>query len=122
MGIRRRGRNHHVFFASGPQDCGRNKHQNAGNTECNRWTKMTQKDRHQKRREERAEVNDPIKRLEHHFGAVLVSLVELIADKCGDTRFDPARAKRNQPETDIKTGAVRDKHRQARLACAVNQT
>ena len=82
---------------------------------------MAQKDRHQKRREKRAEVDDPIKRLEHHLGAVLVSLVELVADKCGDTWFDSARAKRDQSKTDVKTGAVCDKHRQARLTYAVNQ-
>src|SRR4029453_3664015 len=71
--------------------------------------------------EERAEVDDPVKRLEHNLGPVLVSLVELVADKCGDTRFDPARTERDQPKSDVKAGAVRDKHRQARLTYAVNQ-
>ena len=92
-----------------------------GNAERDRGPEMPQKNRHQQRREERAKVDDPVKRLEHHLGAVLVSLVELVADKCGDTRFDSARAKRDQSKTDVKTGAVCDKHRQARLACAVNQ-
>ena len=92
-----------------------------GTPNATRGPEMPQKNRHQQRCEERAEVDDPVKRLEHHLGAVLVSLVELVADKCGDTRFDPARAKRDQSKTDVKTGAVCDKHRQTRLACAVNQ-
>src|SRR5262249_48060406 len=53
--------------------------------------------------------------------AVLVSLVELVADKCSDTRFDSARPERDQAKPDVKAGAVGDKHRQARLAHAVNQ-
>ena len=81
----------------------------------------SQKNRHQERGEERAEVDDPVKGIEHDLGAMLVRLVELVADKRGDTRFDPARAERDQAEPDVKTGAIRDKHRQTGLAYAVNQ-
>src|SRR5215211_118763 len=82
---------------------------------------MAQKERDQKRREKRAEVDHPVKCLEHHPSTVLVSLIELIANKCGDTRFDSARAECNQRKTDVKAHAMRDKHRQACLARAVNQ-
>src|SRR5215813_5196707 len=121
MWIRRRGRKHHVFFAPSPEDCSGNKHQNTRNPECDRRTEWAQKDRHQKRREERAEVDDPVKGLEHYLGAVFVSLVELVPDKRRNTRFDPPRAKRDQPKADVKSGAIGSKHRQARLAYAVNQ-
>ena len=53
---------------------------------------------------------------------MFVCLIELVADKRGDTGFDPARSERDQPEPDIETGPVRDKHRQARLTRAVNET
>ena len=52
---------------------------------------------------------------------MLVRLIELVADKRSHTRFDPARAERDEPEPDVETGAVRNKHRQARLTHAVNQ-
>ena len=52
---------------------------------------------------------------------MLVRLVELVADKRGHTWFNPARAERNQPEPDVETDPVCDKHRQARLTHAVNQ-
>ena len=53
---------------------------------------------------------------------MFVPLIELVSDKGGYARFDSTRAERDQPEPDIKTGAVRDKHRQARLAHAIHQT
>ena len=116
MRIGRRGRNHHVLLAAEPENRGGDEHERAGNAERDRGPEMPQKDRHQQRGEERAEVDDPVERVEHHLGAVLVRLVELVADKRGDTRFDAARAERDQAETDVEAGAVRDKHRQARLA------
>src|SRR5262245_8227514 len=121
MRVRRRGRNHHVFFAAKPQDCCGDEHERARNAERDRGAEMPQEDWHQKRCEERTDVDYPIKRLEHHLGAVLVSLVELVADKCGDTWFDSARPERDQSEPDVKTGAVRDKHRQAGLTYTVNK-
>ena len=121
MRIGRRGRNHHVLLAAEPQDRGGDEHQHAGNAERDRGPEMPQEDRHQQRREERAEVDDPVERVEHHLRAMLVRLVELVADKRGDTRLDAARAERDQPKPDVKTGAVCDEHRQARLARAVDQ-
>src|SRR5262245_12957550 len=121
MRVRRRGRNHHVLFAAKPQDCCGDEHERTRNTERDRRAEMPQEDWHQTRCEERTEVDDPIKRRDALLGAVLVSLVELVADKCSDTRFDSARAERDQAEPDVKTGAVRDKHRQVRLTYAVNQ-
>ena len=52
---------------------------------------------------------------------MLVRLIELVADKRSYTRFDPARAERDEPKPDVETGAVRDKHREARLTHAVDQ-
>ena len=43
-----------------------------------------------KRGEERTEIDDPIERIEHDLGAVLVRLVKLVADKRCYTRLDPA--------------------------------
>ena len=103
------------MLAAEPQNHGRDEHEHAGNAESERGPEMPQKDRHQERGEERAEVDDPVEGVENHLGAMLVRLVELVADKCGHTRFDPARAERDQPEPDVEAGAVRDKHRQARL-------
>ena len=80
-----------------------------------RRPEMPQKNRHQQRREERTEVDDPVERVEHHLRAMLVRLVELVADERRHTRLDAARAERDQPEPDVEAGAVRDEQRQARL-------
>ena len=53
-----------------------------------RGPEMAEKDRHQKRGKERAEVDDPVKGVEHHLRAMFVRLVELVADKRGHTWFD----------------------------------
>ncbi len=55
-----------------------------------------QKDRHQQRREERAEVDDPVERVEDDLRAMLVRLVELVADERRDARLDAAGAERDQ--------------------------
>ena len=90
MRIRRRRRNHDVLLAAEPQDRGGDEHEHAGNAEGERGPEMPQKNRHQKRGKERAEIDDPVEGIEHHFRAMLVRLIELVADKCGHTRFDPA--------------------------------
>ncbi len=66
-------------------------------------------------------VDDPVEGVEHHLGAMLVRLVELVADKRSHTWFDSARAERDQAESDIETDAVGDKHREACLTHAVDQ-
>ena len=119
--VRRRRRNHDVLLAASPQDRGGDEHEHTGNAEGDGGPKITQKDRHQERGEERAEIDNPIESIEDHFRAMLVRLIELVADEGGHTRFNPARAERDQPKADVKTGAVGDKHRQARLTCAVNK-
>src|SRR2546430_10132845 len=122
MRVWRRGRNHHVLFAPGPQDGGRDEHQHTGNPECNRGSEMSQKQRHKKRSKERSEVDDPIESVEYDLGSMLVRLIELVADKCGHARFDAAGAERDQSEPDVEAGAVCDNHRQARLTQAINET
>src|SRR5262245_25154809 len=119
--VRRRRRNHDVLPAAGPQNRGGDEHERTRNAESEGGPKITQKDRHQKRGEERTEIDNPIESIEDHLRAVLVRLIELVADEGGHTGFNPARAKRNQPKADVKSGAVGDKHRQARLTDAVNQ-
>ena len=121
MRIGRRGRNHHVSLAAQPEDHGRDEHQRAGNAEGDRRPEFPQKDRHQQRREERAEIDDPVEGVEHHLRAMLVRLVELIADERGDAGLDAARAERDQAEPDVEAGAVRDKQREASLADAIDQ-
>ena len=121
MRIRRRGRNHHVLLAAEPENHRRDEHEHAGNAERDRRPELLQKDRHQERSEERAEVDDPVEGVEHDLRAMLVRLIELVANKCGHTRFDPARAERDQPKPDVEAGAVRDEHREARLTHAVDQ-
>src|SRR4029453_7671813 len=97
------------------------KHKHTGNAEGEGGSEMPQEDRHEERGEKRAEVDDPVESIEYHFRAMLVRLVELVADKRSHTWFDPARAERDQREPDVETGAVRDKHRQKGLTHAVNQ-
>ena len=121
MRIRRRRRDHDVLLAASPQDRCRDEHEHPGNAEGDGGPEITQKDRHQERGEERAEIDNPIEGVEHHLRAVLVRLIELVPDERGHTRFNPARAERNQSEPNVKTGAVGHKHRQARLTCAVDE-
>src|SRR6188472_2024848 len=121
MWIGRRGWNHHVLFAPKPKDRGRNEHEQTRNSEGECRPEISEKDRHKERGEERAEVDDPVEGVEYHLGAMFVRLVKLIADKRSHTWFDSARAERDQTESDKETGAVGDKHGEARLAQAVNQ-
>src|SRR6476619_980192 len=121
MRIWRRGRNHHVLPTTEPQDRGGNEHEHTRNTKSERRPEISEKDRHKERGEERAKVDDPVESIEHHLGAMLVRLVELVADKRSHTWFDSARAKRDQAESDIETDAVGDKHREASLTPAVDQ-
>src|SRR2546430_16903788 len=114
MRVWRRGRNHHVLFAPGPQNRGRDEHQHTGNPERNRGSEMSQKQRHKKRSKERSEVDDPIESVEYDLGSMLVRLIELVAAKCSYGRSDAAGAEPDQSEPDVKGGAVCDKHRQAR--------
>src|SRR4051794_8403590 len=116
MRIRRRWRNHYIFLAAQPQDHGGDEHKYTRDAEGDRRTELPQKNRHQKRSEERAEINDPIEGVEYDFRAMFVRLIELIAHKRGYTWFDPARAERDQRKPDVKTRAIGYEHRQARLA------
>src|SRR5690242_1420649 len=120
MRIGRRGWNHDVLLAPEPQDRSRNEHEHTRNSEGDCWPQISEKDRHEERSEERAEVDDPVKGVEYHLGAMFVRLVELVADKRSHTWFDSARAERDQAEPDKEAGAVSDKHCEARLAQAVN--
>src|SRR5689334_16370565 len=83
MRIRPGRRNHHISFTSKPEDHCRNEHQYSRNTESDGGSEFPQKNRHEPRSEERTEVDDPIKSVEHHFGAMLVRLVELVAHERG---------------------------------------
>ena len=121
MRIGRRRRHHHVLLAAEPKNHGRDEHEHAGNAEGDRGPELAQEDRHQERGEERAEVDDPVERVEHHLGAMLVRLVELVADERRHTRLDSARAERDQAESDVKADAIRDEQREAGLPDAVDQ-
>ena len=105
-----------------PQNEGRDEHEHAGNSERDGRPELPQKHRHQERSEERAEIDDPVERVEHDLRAMLVRLVELVADERCHARLDPAGAERDQPEPDVKAGAVRDEQREAGLTHAIDQT
>src|SRR4051794_15407235 len=121
MRIRWRRWHHDVFPAAQPKNHGGDEHEQARNAEGDSRPELSQKNWHQERREERTKVDDPIKGIEDDLRAVLVSLIELIADKCRDTRFDSTRPKRDQPESDVKSGAIVHEHRETRLTDAVDQ-
>jgi hypothetical protein len=121
MRVRRRGRDHHVFSPAKPQNERGDKHECARNAEGNTRAQMAKEQRHERRGKERAEVDDPIKSVEHHFGAMFVGLIELVADKCGHARLDAARAERDETEAGVKPNAVRLEGRKAGVPCAINQ-
>src|SRR3954467_3962035 len=121
MRIGRGRRNHDVLAAAEPQNDGRDEHEHARNTEVGGGPELPQKDRHEKRSEERAEIDNPVESIEHHFGAMLVCLVKLVTDEGGDTRLDPAGSERDQSKSDIKADPVVNEHGQASLTCAINQ-
>jgi hypothetical protein len=96
-------------------------HQHAGHAERDLRAEVAQEDRHQQGREERAEVDDPVERVEHELREVLGRLVELVADERGDQRLDAARCERDQREAGVKTRPVLVEHGQHALADAVEQ-
>ena len=82
---------------------------------------IPQENRHEQRGEERAEIDDPVERVEHHLRAVLVRLVELIAHERRDARLDAARAERDQREAGVEARPVRLEEREASVPGAINQ-
>ena len=83
--------------------------------------RLAQKDRHQQRREERSEVDDPVERVEDDLRAMLVGLVELVADERRHARFDAAGPERDQRKPDVEADPVRYEQREAELPDAINQ-
>src|SRR5919106_3673715 len=122
MRIRRCGREHHVLLAAEPKNDRGDQHQRAGNTKGDARSEVPKEKRHERRSEERPKINDPVESVEHHFRAMLVRLIELVADERSHTRLDPARAERNQAEASIETGAVRLECREAGVSGAVDET
>src|SRR5438270_6521217 len=112
MRIRPRRRHHYVALAPEPKNHCRDKHERAGNTERDRRPEVSQKKRGQEGSEERAEIDDPIESIEHDLGAMLVRLIELIANERGDARLDSTRTERDQPKPEVERGAICEKHRQ----------
>src|SRR5580765_3009314 len=96
MRIRRRGRDHYVLLSAEPKNSGRDEHEDTGNAERERRPERPQKDRHQERGKERSKVDHPVESVEHHFRAMLVSLIELVAYKRRDAWFDSAGPERDQ--------------------------
>ena len=101
--------------AAEPKNHRRDEHQRARNSKRDARAVAAQEDRHEQRREERAEIDDPVEGVEHHLRAVFVPLVELVADERRDARLDAARAERDQRETRVKAGAVILENREARM-------
>src|SRR5437588_7677283 len=106
MRIRFRWRHHHVLLARDPEDEGRNEHQHARNSERDGRPEAPQKDRHERRSEQRAEVDDPVERVEDDLRAMFIRLIKLVADEGRHAWFDAARAERDQRKPDVKAEAV----------------
>ena len=121
MRIRRRRRHQDVLLAADPENHGGDEHERPGNAEGHTRAVAPQENRHEERGEERAEIDDPVERIEHHLRAVLVGLVELVADERRHARLDAARAERNERESRVEAGAVRVEQREAKMAEAVNE-
>jgi hypothetical protein len=68
----------------------------AGDAERDRGAVVPEEQRHQQRREERAEVDAPVEGVEHDLRAVLVGLIELIADERRDQWFDATGSERDR--------------------------
>jgi hypothetical protein len=62
--------------------------------------------RHDQRGEERAEVDDPVERLEGRLREVLVRLVELVAHEGRDEGLDAARSERDQEQPRVEPGGL----------------
>jgi hypothetical protein len=111
----------HVFFAADPENQRGDRHQDAGNAEGHGRTVVAQEDRHQQRGEEGAEVDDPVEGVEYQLGAVLVGLVELVADERHHQRLDAARAEGDQRQAEVKALEVVLEDRQAGMARHIDQ-
>src|SRR4030095_8524466 len=122
MRIRRCGREHHVLLVAEPKNDRGDKHQRARNTKGDARSEVPKEKRHERRGEERPKINDPIEGIEYHLRAMLVRLIELVADERSHTRLDPARAERDQAEAGIETSAVRLECREAGVSGAVDAT
>src|SRR4029450_4112924 len=121
MRIRRCGREHHVLLAAGPKNDRGHKQQRASNAKGDARSEVPKEKRHERRGEERPKINDPIEGIEYHLRAMLVRLVELVADERSHTRLDAARAVRDQAEAGTETGGVRLECREAGVSGAVDE-
>ncbi len=121
MWVRRPRWHHHVLLAAQPEHHGGDEHQAAGDAERHRCAEVVQEQRHQQRGEERAEVDDPVERVEHHLRQVLAGLVELVAHERCHQRLDAARAQRDQPQPGEKAQSVVLEDRQGSMPGAIHQ-
>ena len=95
-----------VLRPAEPEDQRRDAHQDPGNAEGHRGPVFPKKDRHQQRREEAAEVDRPVERVEDDLGESLVGLVELVADERHHERLDPAGSERDQEQPGVEAAPV----------------
>ncbi|MNT04840.1 hypothetical protein D3C72_1394330 [compost metagenome] len=111
----------HVFLGAHPEDDGGGQHHQAGDAEGDRGTVVAQEHRHQQRREEGAEVDDPVEQVEDQLGLVLVGLVELVADERGHERLDAAGTEGDQEQAEIEAVDAVFKQGQAGMAGAIHE-
>src|SRR5262249_40191221 len=88
--------NLYVLMSTEPENQGRDPHQNAGNSKCDRRSKEPKRLRDQHRSEERAQIDAPVERGEHLGDEVLGLGGELVSHERRDTGLDASGAKRDQ--------------------------
>src|ERR1700738_3063892 len=103
----------HKLLAPQPKHDGGDEHEHARQTECVMRSKVwiVQEDRAEPGRKCRTQVNRQIEPAEYFGEQMLVPFAKLIADVCGNARFDSACADRTQaqPEKETKPRIIESK-------------
>ncbi len=121
IGIRRRGRHTNILPASKPEDERREKHQQARNPEGDARAVAAQENGHQERGEKRSEIDAPVERVEHDLRALLVRLIELIADERCNQRLDAAGSDCDEEESGVEPRAIVVERREQCVPGAIDQ-
>ena len=111
----------HVLLAPAPEDQRGQGHQQSRQPESQARAELLEDDGHQQRREEAAEVDDPVEGVVDLLRQRPIALVELVADEAGHQRLDAARAQRDQEQAEVKALDVVLEHGQAGMAGTVDE-
>src|ERR1700759_1792846 len=88
-----------IGLAPEPDNDRRHAHQNTGDAEGDARSLVLKQPGNEQRRKRGADIHREIKPTENPREQMLVAGRELVADKGGDARFDPARAQRDEKES-----------------------